>query len=75
METELLDQARHLSVQKQLELMEGLWDNISKCGAFPAPTNAQKAEIDRRLADLEANPDDVLPWSEVKAAALAHIGR
>lgn len=38
-------------------------------------TDAQKAELDRRLADHEANPDDVVPWSEVKAYALARIGR
>jgi putative addiction module component (TIGR02574 family) len=36
-------------------------------------TEAQKAELDRRLAEHLANPEDGVPWSEVKAAALAKI--
>lgn len=75
MNTHLLDQARLLSVEEQLELVESLWDDIAKRNAVPPPTDAQKAELDRRLADHEANPDDVVPWSEVKASALARIGQ
>jgi len=75
MNTHLLDQARQLSVEEQLELVEALWDEIAKRNAIPPPTDAQEAELDRRLADHEANPDDVVPWSEVKASALARIGR
>ena len=75
MNTHLLDQARQLSVEEQLELVEALWDEIAKRNATPPPTDAQEAELDRRLADHEANPDDVVPWSEVKASALARIGR
>ncbi|MFH2140720.1 MAG: addiction module protein [Pseudomonadota bacterium] len=36
-------------------------------------TEAQKAELDRRLANHLANPDDGVPWSEVKAALLSKI--
>lgn len=75
MNTHLLDQARQLSVEDQLELVETLWDDIAKRNAVPPPTDAQKAELERRLADHEANPNDVVPWSEVKASALARIGR
>ncbi|MHB1281766.1 MAG: addiction module protein [Acidithiobacillus sp.] len=42
-------------------------------GATPLLTEAQTTELDRRRADHLANPDDVVPWSEVKAAALAKI--
>lgn len=75
MNTQLLDQARQLSVEEQLELIEALWDNITKHNAAPPPSDAQKAELDRRLADHEKNPDDVVPWSEVKESALARIGQ
>lgn len=75
MNTHLLDQARQLSVEEQLELVEALWDDIARRNTVPPPTDAQKEELDRRLADHEANPDDVVPWSQVKASALAHIGR
>jgi len=72
---QILSQARQLSVQDQLELVEALWDGIAKRNAVPGPTDAQKTELDRRLADHEANPDDVVSWSEVKASAIAHIGQ
>jgi putative addiction module component (TIGR02574 family) len=75
MNTSLLDQARQLSLEDQLELVEALWDSIATRNAAPPPTDAQKAELDRRLADHQANPNDVLAWSDVKTAALAHIGR
>ena len=29
-------------------------------------TDAQKREIDRRLAAYEANPDDVIPWETIR---------
>lgn len=74
MDVHLLERARKLSVEEQLELVEALWDSIAECGAVGL-TEAQKVELDRRLADLEASPDDVVPWSDVKASALARMGR
>ncbi len=34
-------------------------------------TEAQRNELERRLADHLAHPTDVVPWEEVKARALA----
>ena len=53
--------------------MEAIWDGIASRGEAPPLTDAQKAELDRRLAQHLANPDDVIPWNEVKAAVLAKI--
>lgn len=75
MNAQLLSQARRLSTQDQLELMEALWEGIATRDEAPGPTAAQKAELDRRLADHEANPDDVVSWSNAKASALARIGQ
>jgi putative addiction module component (TIGR02574 family) len=75
MNTELLDQARKLSVDEQIELVEALWDNIVERNAVPPLTKAQVAELDARIADYEANPDDVGSWDEVKAEALKRIGK
>ncbi len=74
MNTQLLEQARKLSIDEQLELIEVLWENIAADGGAPL-TPAQKDELDRRVADLDAHPDDVVPWSEVKAEALSRIRR
>ena len=75
MNTSLFDQVRQLSVEEQIELVEALWDNIVERNAVPGPTEAQKAELDRRLSEHAAHPDDVVPWSEVKSSALTRIRR
>ena len=61
--------------EEQIELVEALWDNIVERNAVPGPTEAQKAELDRRLSEHAAHPDDVVPWSEVKDSALTRIRR
>ncbi len=73
MNTQILQQARALDVDEQIELAEAIWDGIVSQGSAPAPTAAQKAELDCRLADYLANPDDVVSWNDVKAAAIAKI--
>ncbi|MDD5273232.1 MAG: addiction module protein, partial [Methylovulum sp.] len=75
MNTQLLQQATALNIDEQLELVEAIWDNIVSHDAAPALTAAQKVELDSRLTDYLANPGDVMPWGEVKAAALTRIGQ
>jgi putative addiction module component (TIGR02574 family) len=29
-------------------------------------TDAQKAELDRRIAESEAHPEDLVPWPEIE---------
>lgn len=74
MNAQLLSQARQLSTKDQLELVEALWEDIATRDEAPGPTAAQRVELDRRLAEHEANPDDVVSWSDAKASALARIG-
>ena len=73
MNTQLLQQARVLDIDEQIELVEAIWDGIVSRGAAPSLTEAQKTELDRRLADYLAKPNDVISWNDVKAAALANI--
>ncbi|MBV8608922.1 MAG: addiction module protein [Singulisphaera sp.] len=51
------------------------WDRLVDRGYEPVLTEEQKAELDRRLAEDDAAPDDVVSWEEVKAQALARIRR
>jgi putative addiction module component (TIGR02574 family) len=46
-----------LSIAERIELAEDLWDSIPSEGADLTLTEAQKAELDRRLEDLERDPD------------------
>ncbi len=75
MNTQLLQQASVLDIDEQIELVEAIWDGIVSRGAAPSLTEAQKTELDRRLANYLANPNDVVSWNEVKEAALAKIRR
>lgn len=75
MNTHLLDEVRQLSVEDQLVLVEALWDEIAKHNAVPPLTPTQKTELDRRVTDHEAHPDNVVSWDEVKASARDHIRR
>ena len=57
-----------LGVEERLKLVEEIWDSIAADSAAVALTDAQRAELDRRIADHEANPSDVVPWEDVKAS-------
>ena len=46
--------------------VQDLWDRIA---AEPEPlplSTAQLAEVRRRLADHEANPESLIPWDEAR---------
>lgn len=64
-----------LDVDDRLALVEEIWASIvADAKAFPL-TSAQRAELDRRVADDDKFPGDVVPWSEVKASVRARLGR
>jgi putative addiction module component (TIGR02574 family) len=73
MKTQLLQQASALDIDEQIELVEAIWTGIVSRGLEPSLTESQKLELDRRLADHLANPNDVIAWDDVKEAALAKI--
>jgi putative addiction module component (TIGR02574 family) len=58
-----------LSVEERLQLVEDLWDSIA-ADTQDAPlelSDEEKAELDRRLVEHEANPESALDWNEVRA--------
>lgn len=60
-----------LSPEDRLAVAESLWDSVVE-EAESAPVSAeQRAELERRLADIVARPDAVTPWEVIKARALA----
>ncbi len=64
-------------VEDRLRLMEQIWAGLLSQGQGNEPglTETQMAEIDRRLAEDDAAPDDVVSWEEVKEEALRRAGR
>ena len=60
---------------ERLALVQEIWDTIA---AEPNPvqlTEAQRVELLQRVADDDTHPDDVIPWEDVKAEALAQLNR
>jgi putative addiction module component (TIGR02574 family) len=56
-----------LSVDDRLALVQEIWDSIAATPEQVPLTEAEKELLDRRLADLDANPNNVLTWEEIKA--------
>ena len=54
-----------LSPEERLALIETLWDSLSESQEAIPVTDAQRAELDRRLADLEREGPVGIPWEEV----------
>lgn len=56
----------HLSVAERLQLVEDLWDSIATEPEALELTQAQKDELDRRMAEHRADPGSAIPWEEVR---------
>jgi putative addiction module component (TIGR02574 family) len=60
-----------ISPEDRLAVAEALWGSVAREVEEAPPSAAQRAELERRLADSIARPDSVTPWEEIKARALA----
>lgn len=70
-----LAEARSLSIDDRLRLVEAIWDSIEADSADLELTPAQRELIEQRLAAYLARPDEAVPWERVKAEALERIRR
>ena len=52
-------------VDDQIELVQCVWDRLVDSGWQPEVTEEQKAELDRRWQEHEANPDNVVTWESI----------
>lgn len=64
-----------LSVEDRIIAIHEIWDSIAAEPHPPLISEAQKQELESRLAAHQANPGDVIPWEQVKAEALARFQR
>jgi putative addiction module component (TIGR02574 family) len=63
--------ANSLSVDERPQLIGAVWDGLTAERPVPQLTEAQKLELDHRLAAHQASPDDAVPWEQVKVRILA----
>lgn len=69
-QSSLPSEIRSLSIPDRLHVVEQIWNSIVEDERSFELTNAQKAELDRRLASHEASPNRGKPWEEVKKRLL-----
>lgn len=55
-----------LSIPDRLALIGEIWDSIVAEGRPIGLTAEQRAEIKRRREAHRANPDDAIPWEEIR---------
>jgi putative addiction module component (TIGR02574 family) len=55
-----------MSTNDRLRLIQEIWDSLSTADQFEMP-QSHREEIDRRLAEADANPGAGSPWEEVRA--------
>jgi len=55
-----------LSTAEKVELLDALWESLEADAV--SLTDAQRAELDYRIARHEQNPSDVIPWENVRAS-------
>jgi putative addiction module component (TIGR02574 family) len=62
---DLQNQISSLSAAEKAELLDKVWESLEADAA--SLTDAQREELDYRIARHEQNPSDVIAWEQVKA--------
>jgi putative addiction module component (TIGR02574 family) len=65
MSTQLTD-ILQMSVAERIQLAEDIWDSIAAVPDALPLTDAERQELDRRLKLHAQNPDEGIPWDELK---------
>ena len=62
--SDLRSQIKSLSPAEKAELLDTVWESLKADSA--SLTDAQRAELDYRIARHEQDPTDVIPWQQVR---------
>lgn len=68
---------RRLTISERLQLVEDIWDSIAEdADATTLPlSEAELAELERRRAEMEANPGLGERWDVVRARIIERMSR
>ena len=65
----------NMSVDERITLVQEIWDSVAADAGLQPPSVAERAELDRRIAEDDAAPGDVTAWETIKADALSRWQR
>jgi len=55
-----------LSVAERIQIVEDIWDSISESPDSLELSEAEKAELDKRLESYQKNPNEGIEWEALK---------
>lgn len=61
-----IDEIKKLNVSEKIMIVEEIWDSIVKNDEYPELTEAQCAELNKRIDSYHANPQQGRTWDEIK---------
>ena len=59
--------------EERIMLVQEIWNTIAAESPPPLLSENQRLELRRRITEDNANPDNVIPWDQVKVQALAQL--
>jgi putative addiction module component (TIGR02574 family) len=66
-----MDEILRMSAAERILLVQDMWDSIAAAPEGIGLTDAERAELDRRLADDHADSAAGSPWEDVRRRILA----
>ena len=69
----ILEAADSLSLKDRIRLVDVLARSIEAEQDEWVLTDEFRQELDRRIADMDANPGDEIPWEQARAEILAKL--
>lgn len=70
---EVLHEVENWSIDDRIRLVQDVWDHLVAEGHEPDLSDEMKAELDRRIEELDRNPSAGEPWESVKERVLARL--
>lgn len=64
-----------LSVDDRIRLAQDIWDSVAADPGTVPLTEEQRIELERRLNEHAANPEDVVDWKEAEVRIRTSLGK
>ncbi len=71
----VLNEVETWPIDDRIRLVQDVWDRLVDQGYEPELTEEMKAELDRRVEEMDRNPGSGVPWEDVKARVLGRLGK
>lgn len=69
----VLNEVESWPIDDRVRLVQDVWDQLADHGYEPEISEEMKAELDRRIEEMDRNFDAGVPWEEVKARVLGRL--